>query len=218
VAVPPDRDPEPVRVFPTFTCDLEALADWLMECGITTMAMESTGVCWIPLYQILEDRGMRVCLVNARHMQNVPGRRTDWHECQWLQYLHTVGWLRAVFRPEQQVVAIRSGMRHRQRLVELVGVHVRHIHKALTHVVMNLPVLADIHPYERTSRVGLPEGFSRDSCRGRRWDGREADRVDARGVRWTERLRSGQPHLAGSEARGPSVPSMPILMRQFPRS
>jgi hypothetical protein len=87
VAIPPDRDPEPVRVFPTFTCDLEALADWLVERGITTAAMESTGVYWIPLYQILEDRGIRVCLVNARHMKNVPGRRTDWHECQWLQYL-----------------------------------------------------------------------------------------------------------------------------------
>ena len=109
-----------------------------MECGITTVAMESTGVYWIPLYQILEDRGIRVCLVNARHMKNVPGRRTDWHECQWLQYLHTVGLLRAAFRPEQQVVAIRSVMRHRKRLVELVGIHVRHIHKALTQ--MNLQI------------------------------------------------------------------------------
>ena len=80
VAIPPDRDAEPVRVFPTFTADLEALADWLIERGITTVAMESTGVYWIPLYQILEDRGLRPCLVNARHMRNVPGRRTDWHE------------------------------------------------------------------------------------------------------------------------------------------
>jgi len=138
VAIPPDRDPEPVRIFPTFTCDLEALADWLVERGITTVAMESTGVYWIPLYQILEDRGMRVCLVNARHMKNVPGRRTDWHECQWLQYLHTVGLLRAAFRPAQQVVAIRCVMRHRKRLVELVGIHVRHVHQALTQ--MNLQV------------------------------------------------------------------------------
>ncbi len=77
VAIPPDRDTEPVRVFQTFTADLEALADWLLERGITTVAMESTGVYWIPLYQILEDRGLRPCLVNARHMRNVPGRRTD---------------------------------------------------------------------------------------------------------------------------------------------
>jgi transposase len=138
VAIPPDRDPEPVRVYPTFTCDLEALADWLVERGITTVAMESTGVYWIPLYQILEERGIRVCLVNARHMKNVPGRRTDWHECQWLQYLHTVGLLRAAFRPEQQVVAVRSVVRHRKKLVELLGVHVRHVHKALTQ--MNLQI------------------------------------------------------------------------------
>lgn len=117
VAIPLDRDPEPVRVFATFTCDLEALAEWLVERGITTVAMESTGVHWIPLCQILEDRGLRVCLVNARHMQNVPGRRTDWYECQWLQYLHAVGLLRAAFRPEQEVVAVRSVMRHRKRAI-----------------------------------------------------------------------------------------------------
>jgi len=138
VAIPPDRDAERVRVFPTFTNDLEALADWLVEQGITTAAMESTGVYWIPLYQILEDHGIRVCLVNARHMKNVPGRRTDWHECQWLQYLHTVGLLRAAFRPESVVVAIRSVMRHRRRLVEAAGVHIRHVHKALTQ--MNLQI------------------------------------------------------------------------------
>jgi len=138
VAIPPDRDTERVRVFPTFTRDLEALADWLVEQGITTAAMESTGVYWIPLYQILEDHGIRVCLVNARHMKNVPGRRTDWHECQWLQYLHAVGLLRAAFRPESEVVAIRSVMRHRKRLVETAGVHIRHVHKALTQ--MNLQI------------------------------------------------------------------------------
>jgi transposase len=138
VAIPPDRDTERVRVFPTFTSDLEALADWLVEQGITTAAMESTGVYWIPLYQILEDHGIRVCLVNARHMKNVPGRRTDWHECQWLQYLHAVGLLRAAFRPESEVVAIRSVMRHRKRLVEAAGIHIRHVHKALTQ--MNLQI------------------------------------------------------------------------------
>lgn len=138
VAIPPDRDTERVRVFPTFTSDLEALADWLVEQGITTAAMESTGVYWIPLYQILEDHGIRVCLVNARHMKNVPGRRTDWHECQWLQYLHAVGLLRAAFRPDSEVVAIRSVMRHRKRLVEAAGIHIRHVHKALTQ--MNLQI------------------------------------------------------------------------------
>jgi hypothetical protein len=90
VAVPPGRDKNPVRVFATFTEDLERLADWLLQCGVTTVAMESTGVYWISLYEILEQRGIRPCLVNARHMKNVPGRRTDWHECQWLQFLHSV--------------------------------------------------------------------------------------------------------------------------------
>jgi transposase len=88
VAVPPGRDESPVRVFATFTEDLERLTDWLEHCGVTTVALESTGVYWIPLFEILEQRGIRPCLVNARHMKNVPGRRTDWHECQWLQFLH----------------------------------------------------------------------------------------------------------------------------------
>jgi transposase len=111
VAVPPDRDPNPVRVFPTFTENLQELAAWLLQCGVTTVAMESTGVYWIPLYDILEQRGIQPCLVNARHMKNVPGRRTDWHECQWLQFLHSVGLLRSAFRPEAQVCAVRT-LRH----------------------------------------------------------------------------------------------------------
>jgi transposase len=95
VAVPADRDPQPVRRFATFTSDLERLADWLKQCKIEGVAMESTGVFWIPLFQILEDSGFRVCLVNARHVKNVPGRKTDVADCQWLQYLHSVGLLRA---------------------------------------------------------------------------------------------------------------------------
>jgi transposase len=95
VAVPPGRDENPVRVFATFTEDLERLTDWLEQCGVTTVALESTGVYWIPLFEILEQRGIRPCLVNARHMKNVPGRRTDWHECQWLQFLHSVGCISA---------------------------------------------------------------------------------------------------------------------------
>src|SRR5215471_15317704 len=96
-AVPADRDSEPVRSFPTFTVDLNRLADWLEGCRIRTVAMESTGVYWIPLMQILEDRGLEVCLVNAKHVKNVPGRRTDVSDCQWLQFLHSVGLLRASF-------------------------------------------------------------------------------------------------------------------------
>lgn len=90
VAVPGDRDPHPIRSFATFTADLESLADWLQECGIQTVAMESRGVFWIPLFQILEKRNIQVLLVNAHHVKNVPGRKTDVEDCQWLQHLHAV--------------------------------------------------------------------------------------------------------------------------------
>lgn len=124
VAVPADRDENPVRVFPTFTADLEEMAKWLVSCRVTTVAMESTGVYWIPLYDILESHGITPCLVNARNMKNVPGRRTDWHECQWLQFLHSVGLLRAAFRPDGDVVAVRSLMRHRTDLVQIAAQHI----------------------------------------------------------------------------------------------
>lgn len=138
VAVPPERDEHPVRVFDTFTADLNELADWLVTCGITTVAMESTGVYWIPVYEILEARGIRACVVNARHMRNVPGRRTDWHECQWIQMLHSVGLLRAGFRPEGEVCALRALMRHRGELVQMAASHVQHMQKSLTQ--MNLQI------------------------------------------------------------------------------
>ena len=132
VAVPPSRDENPVQVFSTFTEDLEKMARWLVSCGITTVAMESTGVYWIPLYDVLEQHGIKPCLVNARNMKNVPGRRTDWHECQWLQFLHSVGLLRPAFRPDGNVCAIRSLMRHRSDLVLMTNQHIQHMHKALT--------------------------------------------------------------------------------------
>src|SRR2546425_6939766 len=103
VAFPADRDTESVRSFPTFTQDLHALADWLQQCRVDTVAMESTGVYWIPLFQILEARGIEVHLVNAQHVHHVPGRKSDVLDCQWLQYLHSVGLLRASFRPEHAV-------------------------------------------------------------------------------------------------------------------
>jgi transposase len=145
VAVPPGRDKNPVRVFLTFTEDLERLADWLLQCGVTTVALESTGVYWIPLYDILAQRGIRPCLVNARHMKNVPGRRTDWHECQWLQFLHSVGLLRAAFRPEQNICAVRTVLRHRSELVMAASQHVQHMHKALTQMNLQIHhVISDI--------------------------------------------------------------------------
>jgi transposase len=137
VAVPADRDPENVRSFPTFTQDLYRLADWLKSCGIETAAMESTGVYWIPLFQILEERGFEVCLVNARHVKNVPGRRTDVSDCQWLQFLHSVGLLRASYRPEQDVCAVRSLLWHRESLVQMGATHVNHVQKALDQMNLN---------------------------------------------------------------------------------
>src|ERR1700686_1334755 len=145
VAVPPDRDPHPVRVFATFTEDLQRLCEWLAECRINTAALESTGVYWIPLYDLLEARGITPCLVNARHMKNVPGRRTAWHECQWLQYLHTVGLLRPAFRPEAEVCRVRALLRHRADLVEMASQHVLHMHKALTQMNLQIHhVISDI--------------------------------------------------------------------------
>jgi transposase len=141
VAVPPGRDENPVRVFATFTEDLERLTDWLEQCGVTTVALESTGV----FFEILEQRGIRPCLVNARHMKNVPGRRTDWHDCQWLQFLHSVGLLRAAFRPGQDICAVRTLLRHRNELVSAASQHVQHMHKALTQMNLQIHhVISDI--------------------------------------------------------------------------
>jgi len=145
VAVPPGACPRHVRSFPTFTEDLHALRDWLQACGITTVAMESTGVYWIPLFQILEAAGIEVCLVNARHCKNLPGRKTDVQDCQWLQYLHSVGLLRGSFRPADQVCAVRTILRHRDALVRGAGRCVSHLHKALTQMNVQLHhVISDL--------------------------------------------------------------------------
>jgi len=145
VAVPPGPGGRTVRSFPTFTEDLHALRDWLRDCGVTTVAMESTGVYWIPLFQILEAAGIEVCLVNARHCKNLPGRKTDVQDCQWLQYLHSVGLLRGSFRPADQVCAVRAILRHRDALVRGAGRCVSHLHKALTQMNVQLQhVISDL--------------------------------------------------------------------------
>ena len=145
IAVPPDRDPDPVRRFPTFTPDLEAAADWLSICGVRTVAMESTSVYWIPFYQILEERGFEVCLVNAQYVRNVPGRKTDVSDCQWIQYLHSVGLLRASFRPPNLICAMRSLWRHRESLIQAAANHIRHLQKALDQMNVQVHhVLSDI--------------------------------------------------------------------------
>lgn len=145
VAVPPDRDDEPVREFPSFTDDLNALADWLDACGIDTVAMESTGVYWIPLFELLESRGFTVLLVNARHVKNVSGRKSDVLDCQWLQQLMTYGLLRGAFRPSDEVCALRSLWRQRGILLKTQGRHVQHMQKALTQMNIQLTnVISDI--------------------------------------------------------------------------
>ena len=126
VAVPAERDANPVRSFGTFTRDLCEIADWLQRCRVQTVAMESTGVYWIPLYQILETRGFQVSLVNAQHVKNVPGRKSDVSDCQWIQYLHSVGLLKASFRPPDEICVIRSLWRHRESLVQMAAEHTQH--------------------------------------------------------------------------------------------
>jgi len=144
-ALPPERSAAPVRVFATFTEDLHALVAWLKAHGITTVAMESTGVYWIPVFQVLETAGIEVYLVNAHHAQNVPGRKTDVSDCQWLQYLHSVGLLRGSFRPPDEVCAARTLLRHRGTLVAQAATHVQHMQKALVQMNVRLQhVLSDL--------------------------------------------------------------------------
>jgi transposase len=144
-AVPEGRDQVSVRVFQTFTVDLYALADWLEACGIDTVAMESTGVYWIPIYEILEARGFEVYLVNARHIKNVPGRKTDILDCQWIQQLHTYGLLRASFRPPEEICALRSLARHRDNLIKSSTREIQHMQKALQQMNVKLTnVISDI--------------------------------------------------------------------------
>jgi transposase len=141
VAVPPDRDATPVRAFPTFTGDLHRLADWLTACGVTHVAMEATGVYWIPIFEILEARGFVVSLVNARHVKNVPGRKSDVSDCEWLRDLHMMGLLRGSFRPADSIVALRAYLRHRAGLVEGAGEQVQRMQKALVQMNVQLPIV-----------------------------------------------------------------------------
>jgi transposase len=142
---------------------LEKMAEWLVSCGVTTVAMESTGVYWMPPYDVLEQHGVKPSLVDTWGMKNVPGRRTDWHECQWIQFLHSVGLLRAAFRPDGDVCAVRSLMRHRSELVQMAGQHIQHMHKALTQ--MNLQIhhaISDITGVTGLAIVNAIVGGQRD--------------------------------------------------------
>ena len=143
--VPASSSAEPVRAFSPFTADLRALADWLIACGVDTVAMESTGVYWIPIFEILEARGFKVFLVNSWHLRHVPGRKSDVLDCQWIQQLHSLGLLRGSFRPDAEMCALRSLLRHRAMLIEHRAPHILHIQKALLQMNLQLPaVLSDV--------------------------------------------------------------------------
>src|SRR6516165_6073791 len=145
VAVPEDRDEEPVRRFGAFTAALYVLAEWLRQCQIETVVMESTGVYWITLFEVLEERGFDVKLVDAHDARQVPGRKTDVKDCQWLQELHTYGLLRGAFRPEDQICVLRSYLRQRSMLVAMASRAVQHMQKALEQMNLKLPeVVSDI--------------------------------------------------------------------------
>lgn len=144
-AVRPDRTPEPVRSFGTFTTDLHRLVEWFKECGVETVVMESTSVYWIPIFELLDAHGFTVLLVNARDAKHVPGRKTDVSDAQWLQRLHSYGLLRASFRPKGQISELRAYMRQRERLLEYAASHIQHMQKALIEMNLQLHhVVADI--------------------------------------------------------------------------
>src|SRR5207237_9064538 len=144
-AVGPDRDRDPVRTFQTFTEELHRLADWFGECGVETVVMESTGVYWIPIYEILEQRGFHVMLVNARDAKHVPGRKTDVSDAAWLQRLHEFGLLRGSFRPQGAIAALPAYLRQTARLRDYAAAHIQHMQKALTQMNLQIHhVISDI--------------------------------------------------------------------------
>lgn len=145
VAVPPDRVEQPVRQFGAFTCDLHELAKWLVNCRIDTVALESTGVYWIPLFLILQEYGLDVYLVNAKHVKNVTGRKTDVSDCQWIQQLHSCGLLSRSFQPDIFTRQLRSYIRHRKDLIQTTASHTQHIQKAFDQMNIKLHnVITDI--------------------------------------------------------------------------
>ena len=145
VAVRPDRDSQPVRRFECFTADLNRLADWLESCGVKTVALQSTGVYWIPLYDILEERGFEVYLVNARHTKNLPGRKSDVQESQWLLKLHTYGLLNNSFQPTSEIRVLRTYWRQRAEHLREIGTCILRMQKALTQMNLQLAnVISDV--------------------------------------------------------------------------
>lgn len=163
VAVRPDRDREPVRRFECFTADLHRLADWLQSCGVKTVAMQSTGVYGIPLYEILEERGFEVYLVNARHTKNLPGRKSDVQESQWLLKLHTYGLLNNSFRPAAEIRVVRTYWRQRAEHVQGAATCVQRMQKALTQMNVQLAnVISDLSGLTGQAIIRAIGGGERD--------------------------------------------------------
>jgi len=145
VAVAQDLCDEPVQTFQAFTGDLERMANWLITIGIKTVAMESTGVYWVPVYEVLESRGVDVIVANAREVRSVPGRKSDISDAQWLQRLHACGLLRASFRPGRDIAALRAYLRLRERHLDYAAAHIQHMQKALTFMNLQLHhVVSDV--------------------------------------------------------------------------
>lgn len=192
VAVPPDRDDQPVREFPSFNEDLEGLADWLATCDVDTVAMESTGVYWIPLFELLESKGFTVYLVNARHVKNVPGRKSDVLDCQWLQQLMSFGLLRGAFRPQGDVCALRCVARQRAMLLRYQARHIQHMQKALAQMSIQLAqVISDVagetgQKIIRAILAGERDGATLAKLRNVRIRASEADIAKALQGNWRE--------------------------------
>ena len=143
--VPAGRDVQAVRRFGTYTPDLEALAEWLVKCQVDTVALESTGVYWVPIHEVLSAHGLQVAVVNAKHLKHVPGRKSDVQDCQWLQRLHSYGLLRGSFRPAEDIVTLRTYLRHREGLIEDRATHIHRMQKLLTLMNVRLTeVVSDI--------------------------------------------------------------------------
>ena len=191
VCVPAERAECPVRKFGTFTADLEAMAQWFQECGITSVAMEATGVYWIPLFQILERWGFQVVLVNARQTKNVAGRKTDVQDCQWIQRLHTYGLLQGSFRPEDAYCVLRTYLRYRDELVGARGTQCQHMQKAMQQMNLQLTqVLSDVTGLSGLAIIGAILEGERDPVR-------LASLVDRRCVTHRRQLIGAQPKRSG---------------------
>ncbi|MEY1032832.1 IS110 family transposase, partial [Providencia stuartii] len=141
IAVPPDRSDKSVQTFKAFTGDIHNMARWLTKCRITNVAMESTGVYWVPVYEILEEHGFEVVLSNARDTRAVPGRKTDVGDAQWIQRLHACGLLKASFRPDATIAELRTYMRVRERMLDYAAAHIQHMQKALTFMNVQLHIV-----------------------------------------------------------------------------